>query len=247
MNVVINVMNNHRSIRKYKNKDIPEEVLDTILKAAQSMPNSVNAQQISIIAVRDKETKAKLSALVGNQKHIAEAPVVLVFAMDFYKTSLAGEKAGKPQVIQESLEGITTGALDVGIAYGAAVIAAESLGLGIGPTGGVKSKPLEVIELLGLPKYTFPLAGMALGYPDDNPEKKPRMPLQAFKHKEKYNKEALPEIIDKYDEEMGVYLEGIGRKEAEVDWSTQTSKMYKQVYYSKVKDALEAQGFKLDK
>ena len=246
MNDVVKLIQNHRSIRSFQNKDISEEIIDEILKSSQSMPNSINGQQTSVIIIRNKEIKSQIAHLAGDQKWIEDAPVFLVFVMDFYKTHKAGEKTGNPQVIHESIEGTLAGSFDGGIAMGGAIIAAESLGLGIVPIGGVRKNPAEIIELLELPKYTYPLAGLAIGYPDKNSKKKPRMPFNTFKHNEKYHPEVLDEAIDAYDKEMEIYLKEIGR-EVEVNWSTATSNVYKIVYYPNVYPTIKKQGFDNDK
>lgn len=246
MNDTIKSIQNHRSIRSYLDKDVSEEILDEILTSAQSMPNSINAQQTSVIVVRDTDKKAKISELAGGQPWIAQAPVFLVFVMDFYKTYLAGEKTGNSQVIHESVEGTMVGTFDAGLAMGASIIAAESLGLGIVPIGGIRKNPEELIKLLDLPEYTYPVAGLVVGYPADNSKKKPRLPFETFKHKDKYNKESLKTAIDKYDEEMAVYLKKINRDQ-EVNWSAQTSGVYKSVYFPKVYPTMKSQGFKNNK
>lgn len=244
MNNTIDTIKNHRSIRQYLDKDISDEIIDEIVKSAQSMPNSINGQQTSVIVVRDKKKKEKLAELVGNQEYVAKAPVFLVFVMDFYRTYLAGEKTGLKQTIHEDIEGILAGSVDVGIALGASVIAAESLGLGTVPIGGIRKNPEEVIELLGLPKYTFPMVGLVIGYPADESHKKPRIPFNSFKHNESYNAKIVEESIDIYDEQMSKYLSEIGRSEQETNWSTFTSRIYQSVYYPKVKDAIDKQGLK---
>ncbi len=244
MNNTIDTIKNHRSIRQYLDKDIPAELIDEIVKSAQAMPNSINGQQTSVIVVRDKKKKEKLAELVGNQEYVAKAPVFLVFVMDFYRTYLAGEKTGFKQVIHEDVEGILAGSVDVGIALGASVVAAESLGLGTVPIGGIRKNPEEVIELLGLPKYTFPLVGLVVGYPADNSHKKPRIPFDSFKHDESYDTKAVEDSINVYDEQMDEYLKDIGRSEQETNWSTLTSRIYQSVYYPKVKDTIAKQGLK---
>jgi FMN reductase [NAD(P)H] len=244
MNNVIQTITNHRSIREYLDKDIPDEIVDEIVRAAQAMPNSINGQQTSVIVVRDKEKKEKLAELVGNQPYVAKAPVFLVFVMDFYRTYLAGEKTGMKQVIHEDIEGIEAGSVDAGISLGASIIAAESFGLGIVPIGGIRKNPEEVIELLGLPKYTFPMVGLVVGYPADESHKKPRIPFESFRHNEIYDVKTVEESIDVYDNQMSEYLKDIGRAEQETNWSTFTSRVYQSVYYPKVKPTMDKQGFK---
>jgi len=244
MNNTIEIIKNHRSIRQYLDKDVSDEIIDEIVNAAQSMPNSINGQQTTVIVVKDKKKREKLAELVGNQEYVAKAPVFLVYVMDFYRTFLAGEKTGFKQVIHEDIEGIEAGSVDVGIALGASIIAAESLGLGIVPIGGIRKNAEEVIELLGLPKYTFPMVGLVVGYPADESHKKPRISFDSFRHKENYDTKAVEDSIDPYDDKMSDYLKDIGRYEQEGNWSTLTSKIYQSVYYPKVKDTMDNQGFK---
>ncbi|GLC31785.1 NADPH-dependent oxidoreductase [Clostridium omnivorum] len=246
MNETIKVIQNHRSIRSFLDRDVEDEVIDEILKSSQSMPNSINGQQTSVIVIKNKEAKAEIAHMAGDQKWIDEAPVFLVFVADFYKTNIGAEKNNNKQIIHESIEGTLASTFDSGLAMGAAIIAAESMGLGIVPIGGIRKDPKGIIDLLKLPKYTYPIAGLAMGYPKDNSRKKPRLPFSTFKHEEKYNTENMKETIDKYDETMEVYLKEIGR-EKEVNWSSNISGIYKYVYYPKVYPTMKEQGFYNDK
>lgn len=246
MNETINVIKNHRSIRAYSEKEVTPDVLEAILKAAQAMPTSINGQQVSVIVIRDKEKQKKLAELTGGQPWVEAAPVFLVFVADLYKTHLAAEKNGKTQVIHESLEGMLASTFDGGLAMGGAIVAAESLGLGIVPIGGIRYNPEAVIELLNLPKYTFPLAGLGIGYPENSSKQKPRLPLETFAHEGEYKTEELKANIDKYDSEMETYLKEIGR-EKEGNWSSNTSEVYQRVYYPKVYPVAKEQGFSNDK
>ncbi|MCT8975619.1 NADPH-dependent oxidoreductase [Clostridium sp. CX1] len=245
MNETIKIIQNHRSIRKYLDKDIPQEVLVDILKAAQSMPTSINGQQVSIIVVKDKSRKDVISELSGGQPWISAAPVFLVFVADFYKTYLACEKNKTTQVIHESIEGTLVGTFDAGIAMGGTIVAAESLGLGIVPIGGIRNNPEKIIELLELPKYTYPIAGLVLGYPEDLSKEKPRLPFESFIHNESYDKENLKGHIDNYDDTMSKYYAERGDKQS--NWSSQIAHAYKVVYFPKVYPTIKEQGFKNDK
>lgn len=242
MNDTIKTILDHRSIRSYKEEMIKDEDLDLIIKAAQAAPSSINGQQVSIIAVKDKARKAKMAELAGGQKWIDEAPVFLVFASDFYRAKLAAEKNGVDLVITEDLESIIVGSVDVGLAMGNAINAAESLGLGIVPIGGIRNKPREIIELLELPKYVYPICGLCIGYPKDRSAQKPRLPKEAVYHEEKYNKD-LREIIDRYDEEMSQYMKERTNGESDRNWSQGVSQIYKQVYFPEVSPSIKEQGY----
>lgn len=246
MNEVIKVMNNHRSIRNYLDKEVPENIINELVSVAQAAPSSINGQQTSVIVIRDKDKKAKIAEMAGNQTWIAQAPVFLLFIADYYKIKIASEKVNKPLAIIDSIEATMVASVDAGLSAQNVITAAESLGLGIVPIGGVRKNPEEIVKLLELPEFTYPILGIALGYPGNTSHLKPRMPKEGYRHDEVYNKEKLPEIINKYDEDMKVYLKDINR-EQEVDWSTNTMNVYQYVYYPKVYQTLKDQGFKNEK
>jgi len=242
MNKTIETIKNHRSIRDYKSDKIDLSMINEIIVAAQSMPTSINGQQTSIIVVQDVKTKATIAEIAGGQPWIDKAPVFLLFITDFYKTNLAAKKNGLTQEIHESIEGTVVGTFDSGLSMGAAIIAAESLGLGIVPIGGIRRNPQAMIDLLNLPVMTFPVAGLAIGYPNSESRKKPRLPLGTFRHNEKYHIENLEKEIDDYDLQMVDYLKDINRSQ-EVNWSANVSNIYQQVYFPKVHPVMNKQGF----
>lgn len=246
MNKVIDSIKNHRSIRQYKEDQVSEEMLAEILESAQAMPNSINGQQTSVIVVRDTETKAKIAELAGGQPWIAAAPVFILFVTDFYKSDLAAKKNGLEQVIHTSIEGTVVGAVDVGLNMAGAMIAAESMGLGTVPIGGIRKSPKEMIELLGLPDKTFPVAGLTIGHPENLSQKKPRLPMSTYRHDESYQLDKLEEDINNYDNKMETYLRNIGR-EVEGNWSKHTSSIYQYVYFPDVFPVMKEQGFSNDK
>ncbi len=65
-------------------------------------------------------------------------------------------------------------------------------------------------------------------------------------HRDEYSVESLQGHIEKYDEKFETYLTEIGR-EKEVNWSTNTSGIYKSVYFPKVHTTMKKQGFTYDK
>ena len=242
MNKTIETINNHRSIRDFKSDKIDESIINEIIVAAQSMPSSINGQQTSVIVIQDIKTKATIAEYAGGQPWIDKAPLFLLFVTDFYKTNLAAKKNSLTQKIHESIEGTVVGTFDSGLSMGAAIIAAESLGLGIVPIGGIRNNPQGMIDLLNLPDMTFPVAGLAVGYPNTTSRKKPRLPINTFRHDEKYHIENLEKEIDSYDLQMVDYLKEINRSQ-EVNWSTSVSNTYKQVYFPKVHPVMSKQGF----
>ena len=146
--------------------------------------------------------------MCGNQRHIAEAPVFLVFCTDYYRTWLACRAKGQSlDTVLEDMDTVIVGAHEAGIAVGTAVAAAESLGLGTVVIGDVRQHPLEVIAELELPPYVFPVLGLCVGYAAEDPGLKPRLPMRAVFFEEKYDtnpEDALKDYDTLYVESLEV-------------------------------------------
>ncbi|KAB7666440.1 NADPH-dependent oxidoreductase [Bacillus sp. B1-b2] len=240
MNETIKTLANHRSFRSYQYKEVTMETIEQIMLAAQSAPSWINGQHVTAILVQDVERKDRLAELCGNQKHIKEAPVFLVFCADFYRANLASNLEGKDFKAIEDIDTLLVAATDVGLAMQNAITAAESLGLGTVPIGGIRRNSLEVIEFLKLPKYVLPISGLCLGYPEGDPGLKPRLPLQAILHEEKYEQNQQP-FLESYNQTYKEYLKDRGDKEA--DWTERIASFYHQSYYPSNAKSIKQQGF----
>ena len=156
----------------------------------------------------------------------------MIFCADFYRVSLAFEKEGKSKETFEKyitqLDTVILGGHDVGIAIQNATVAAESLGLGTVDIGAVRIKCLEVAKELNLPKYCLPLIGLCVGYPDDNPGIKPRMPMKAVFFEDKYDTEKAKAGMDEYDDIFKKYLAERETKARDSNWSKSISDTYSQ-------------------
>jgi hypothetical protein len=75
-----------------------------------------------------------------------------------------------------------------------------------------------MIDLLGLPRNTFPVGGVVLGYVNKEASQKPRMPIESLRHEEKYHPETLRPAIDAYDRTLQEYWQKIGRADG-LTWS----------------------------
>ncbi|NOU69130.1 NADPH-dependent oxidoreductase [Paenibacillus sp. LMG 31461] len=242
MNDVYHTLINHRSIRNYTDQSVSDQDLRMIIESVQAAASSINGQQVTVISIQNPKTKSKIAELSGNQSWIEQAPVFLLFCADFYRAKIAAELNGEQLVVTDSAESIIVGSTDVGLAMGNAIATAESLGLGIVPIGGVRRQPLELIELLGLPEYVFPVSGLVVGHPVDTSDKKHRLPQAAVWHKETYNTE-LKGLIKQYDDEVSVYMEKRTNGKETRNWSQTVSSIYNRIYYPLVRDMLEKQGF----
>ena len=247
MNSVLETLFKHKSIRKYKNKPLEEEKLQLILKAAQAAPTWCNGQQVSIIVIKDQALKDKIKDLSWGQSYIGTCSVFLVFCADFYRCSLAFEKAGKTKEDFEkyvkNIDTVFIGCHDVGISMQNAVVAAESLGLGTVDIGAIRGKSLEVTKELNLPKYVIPICGLCVGYPDDDPGVKPRLPMSGVCFNEQYDTEKAKAGIDEYDETFKKYLAERGSNARDSNWTKSISGAYTSFSIDQDYDLLKQQGF----
>jgi nitroreductase len=214
----------HRSIRAYLSKPLPSGTLETLVAAAQSASTSSNLQTWSVVAVEDPERKERLSQLAGNQAHIRQAPLFLVWLADLARPIRIAEQRGLPHEGLNYLEMFLMAAIDASLAAQNAVVAAESLGLGTVYIGGIRNRPADVAAELGLPKQVFAVFGLCVGYPD--PAKpaviKPRLPQEAVLHRETYSLETQDAAIAHYNELMAAFYANQNMN-VEGDWAQHSS------------------------
>ncbi len=204
MNSTVDLMKSHCSIRKYTEKDISSDTLKTILECGQMAPTSHNMQAYSIIVVKNPSTKSELSKLADSQKWVIECPVFLVFCADLYRLSTACSLHGKKAALN-GVENLLVSFVDAALVAENVLLAARSLGLGGVMVGGIRNDCKKVSELLNLPEYVIPVAGMCLGYPDQEPGQRPRLSMETVVHMEEYSKDAVLPGLEAYDKTTSEY------------------------------------------
>ncbi|SRR5690554_2357038 len=220
MNEVIQLIKNHRSIRKFKDQPINEEQIKAIVEAAQSASTSSYYQAYSIISVTDETLKNELKKVSG-QFYVENNPHLFVFCADMNRMMTSQSEAIQEQMKQniENTEFFMMAAIDTALAAQNAAIASESMGLGICFIGSLRNDIQRVNDLLKLPKYVIPLFGLVVGYPDENPELKPRFNQDAIHFENGYHlKEAS---IETYDQTTEVYYEKRSTNHRKDNWSQQ--------------------------
>jgi nitroreductase len=224
--------------------------VEILVAAAQSAASSSNLQAWSVIAVEDKARKARLAALAGNQKHIEEAPLLLVWLADLNRLQRVAAAQNQKAEALDYLESFLLCAVDAALAAQNAFLALESLGLGGVYIGALRNKPLEVAAELGLPPHVVALFGLVVGHPDPNrpADVKPRLPQQAVFFREQYGfGEAGLLDVAAYDERFKVFQREQGL--AEQGWSIQAGKRVQDAGALNgrdvLRDALNRLGFDL--
>lgn len=198
----------HRSVRHHLPDPVSDAQLTAIVAAAQSAASSSNLQPWSVIAVRDPVARARLAELAGDQAHVAQAPLVLVWLADLARLEAVAQAEGLTHDALDYLEMGLVGVIDAALAAQNAMAAAESLGLSGCYIGGMRNHPEAVAELLGLPSRVFAVFGMTLGKEDPaQPSSvKPRLPQAAVLHHERYRPVAEQQAaIASYNEAMAAF------------------------------------------
>ena len=190
MNYTTKSIINHRSIWNYLKKEVPTEMGESIIEAAMAMPASIAGQELSVLVIKDDAMKLSLAALAGNNNWLAQAPLFLMFVVDVSKSANLSSKKDIDEIKNEDFTEIMRGTFECGMAMGAAVVAAESMGLGVVPMESLIMHP-EAAKLLNLAKLTFLGAGLVVGYPAGQTKQKPRVSLNAFMQNETYQMNAV--------------------------------------------------------
>ena len=188
MKVMNDYFSNRATVRHYKDKEISDAMLTSIIERAMWAPTCGNMQLYSVIATRDKERKKELAAMHYNQPAATEANVILTICADFNRwtrwCSLRGAEPG-----YNNFHSFIMAMTDAVIFAQQIVTIAEMEGLGSCYLGTVNYNAAEISDLLELPEMVIPVAALSIGYPAETPSKSERLPVKAVLHTEVYRKD----------------------------------------------------------
>ncbi|MDP6042766.1 MAG: oxygen-insensitive NADPH nitroreductase [Candidatus Latescibacteria bacterium] len=220
-NPTIDLLMSHRSIRKFEDKPLPEGALETLIRCGQQASTSSNVQAYSVIHIADPERKKELAALCSDQAQIHQSAAFLVFFADIHRDLMAKQMHDGERFDGDYAEALMIATVDAALMMQNVAVAAESMGLGICMIGAIRNKPKAVGELLGLPPHVFAVSGFCIGYPAQDPEVKPRLPLDAVLHRERYlDDETHKTHMDAYDQAMVEFYESQGMHDRDPRWTT---------------------------
>lgn len=182
-----------RSIRKYSDKEVSNELLSSLLNDAARTQTMGNLQLYSVVVTRSEEGKEKLSPAHFNQPMVKGAPVVLTICADFRRTTRWCEER-KANPGYDNFLSFINAASDALLYTQTFCNLAEEAGLGLCYLGTTVYMPKMIIEALDLPKLVMPVATITLGWPDEEPELSDRLPLESFVHDERYHDYSAEDI-----------------------------------------------------
>ena len=166
----------HRTIRSFTGDPVGEDVMDTLLDVARHAPTSSFYQQMTIVRVKDPDIRHEVFLSSGQPYVDGTRGELLVFVVDLHRNARIREAAGVDLEPLGRTALFLEGVEDTLLAAQNTVIAAESLGLGTVYLGSIGGDPRRVIRALRLPRHTYPLVGLLVGHPDQDPQFTPRLP-----------------------------------------------------------------------
>ena len=185
-----------RTIRKYADKEVDEQLLNRLMEEAARTQTMGNLQLYSVVVTRSKEMKQQLAPAHFNQPMVMEAPVVLTICADFNRTTRWCEER-KADPGYDNLLSFLNAATDALLYTQTLCNLMDEEGLGYCYLGTTIYQPQAIIDVLQLPRLTFPVATLTVGWPAEEPPLTDRLPLESFVHNETY-RDYTPEAIDRY-------------------------------------------------
>ncbi len=187
------------SCRRFAARPVDPALVRALCAVALCSPSKSDLQQRDIVIAEDPAQRAALAALTG-QDWVAGAPAFLVFCGNNRRQRQLHDWRGHG-FANDHVDALFNAAVDAGIALSACVMAAEAAGLGCCPVSTIRNRAAEASALLDLPDHVFPVAGLALGWPDAAAPAAPsmRLPLAATLHVDRFSEEGLQRRVEDYD------------------------------------------------
>ncbi len=188
----------HRSHRKYSAQQIDPQLLQLLFACALSSPSKSDLQQADIVHVRGAEQRQAIADLIPDMPWVRNAPVFLMFCGNNRRIRQIAELRGKP-FQNDHLDAFMNAAVDAGIVMTTFIHAAAAAGLGCCPISAVRNHPRAVSDLLALPDWVFPVAGLCVGYPAEPGMITSRLPLDVTVHVDRFDEVGVESKIATYD------------------------------------------------
>ncbi len=159
---ILKAIRERRSIRDFRRKEIPKDIIDKLIDALIWAPSAGNLQARKFYFVSDEALKKKIAIAALNQFFLAEAPLVIVGCADARISHRYGERGVSLYSIQ-----------DVSCSLMGMMLVAYEKGLGSVWVGAFDEDAIS--ETLRLPKYLRPVSIVAVGYSSKVPSPPPRV------------------------------------------------------------------------
>ncbi len=200
MNALSELLNAHRSIRAFRPDAIDPALIESVCgDAIAGGSSSGNLNSVSIILTQDEARKQHLYELHFKQDMVLQAPLVITFCADWFRTREWLASRGARDNFNNLL-GYHVAAFDAMIVAQNVCLGFEAHGLGICYMGTTLHSMGEIGDFLELPETCVPVTSVVVGVPAEDPARRDRLPLNAFIHYEKYTTPNASELDAMYSE-----------------------------------------------
>lgn len=231
---------NHRSIRKFTDQAISEDLFAQLMQAGQMASTSSYLQNVSVIRVTDRAKRAKIRAICAGQggaghHYVENCAEFLVFCIDASRHQYFA-----PDAQIDWTECLLVGAVDVALFAQNVLLCAESCGLGGVYIGSVRNNMNELASILKTPNAVVPLIGLCLGYPAQEPVQRPRLPANVVISENEYQP-ANPDDLEAYNGVVQQYYQE--RSNLDLDWRKQIQNSLCTAVRPEILPFLQERGF----
>lgn len=185
------------SCRNFTEAKIPPDVLQQVLEAGVHAATGGNLQPTSIIQIEEPATKQWLAEKC-EQGFIGQAPVLLVFCIDWWRIQRWAEREIAPFAATSSFRHFWISFQDTMICAQSVCTAADAMGLGSVYIGTILEFFAELRERLHLPQGVFPVVLLCLGYPRQRPQPRRKLDVEVIVHSERYQEMEDRELLEAF-------------------------------------------------
>ncbi|MBD5367086.1 MAG: NADPH-dependent oxidoreductase [Bacteroides sp.] len=188
-----------RTIRRYTDRHVSDELLDTMLGQAAHAPTTGNMQLYSVIVSRSDDEKKALAPAHFNQPQVTGCDVVLTFCADLNRfTRWCEERDADP--CYDNVQSLVAAVLDTAFLAQQFNTIAEMNGLGCCMLGTTTYNADMIARALKLPRLVVPVITLTVGYPAEAPADCGRLPVESFIHRGEYRDYTRADIDRLYAE-----------------------------------------------
>lgn len=242
----------HRVHRRYSDRPVSPALVRLICALALSAPSKSDLQQRDIVVITDATLRARIAGFLPHMPWVREAPAFLVFCANGARLPEIAQLRNKP-FPNNHLDLFFNATADAAIALATALRAAEAIGLGGCPISEIRNRADEVSAWLGLPEQVIPFAGLCLGWPADDGQISPRLPLSMTLHENRYDGGDLAAGLTAYDRRRRTQQPYPGQRDparwgamADYGWSEDKARQYAEPQRGTFGAFVRQRGFKLD-
>jgi nitroreductase len=200
-----------RSVRNFKDKEIPQNVIEELLDAANNAPSGGNIQPISVILVQKAEARSELAEMVGQQPWVRNAPVSMIFCIDFFRIKRWASIFDVEYKGEKALLSFLIAYADLMCSAQNVVILAESHGLGSVYIGTILDAIDRARGYFAIPQHVLPMMVLSIGYPRSIPKNIPKLKSEVITHREKYRTLSDEEIKQAFEDKYGDFEDNLKR------------------------------------